>query len=32
MSPVGKRIVFSWIATDFIWGALLVYVLKREKR
>jgi hypothetical protein len=31
MSPLAKRIVFSWIATDFIWGALLVYVLKREK-
>jgi hypothetical protein len=31
MSPLAKRIVFSWIATDFIWGALLVYVLKREQ-
>jgi hypothetical protein len=31
MSPLAKRIVFSWIATDFIWGALLVYALKREK-
>jgi hypothetical protein len=31
MSPLAKRIVFSWIATDVIWGSLLIYVLKREK-
>ena len=31
MSPLAKRIVFSWVATDLIWGALLVYVLKRDK-
>jgi hypothetical protein len=31
MSPLAKRIVFSWIATDIIWGSLLIYVLKREK-
>jgi hypothetical protein len=32
MSPLAKRIVASWIATDFIWCALLVYVLKQEQR
>jgi hypothetical protein len=31
MSPVAKRIVMSWIATDVIWCALLIYVLKREQ-
>jgi hypothetical protein len=31
MSPLAKRIIASWIVTDFIWGALLVYVLKREQ-
>jgi hypothetical protein len=28
---LAKRIIASWIATDFIWGALLVYVLKQEQ-
>ena len=32
MSPLAKRIVVSWIATDVIWCALLIYVLKREQR
>jgi hypothetical protein len=31
MGPVSKRIVMAWIATDFIWCALLIYVLKREQ-
>jgi len=31
-SPIAKRIVFSWIATDVIWAALFIYVLKREER
>jgi hypothetical protein len=31
MSPLAKRILASWIATDFIWGALLIYVLKQEQ-
>jgi hypothetical protein len=30
MSPLAKRVIASWIATDLIWGALLVFVLKRE--
>ena len=32
VSPIAKRIVFSWIATDVIWAALFIYVLKREER
>ena len=33
MDAVSKRIVFSWIATDIVWCALLVYSLKKtEKR
>ena len=32
VSPVAKRIVFSWIASDVIWAALFIYVLKREER
>ena len=32
MSPLAKRIVFSWVATDLIWGSLLVYVLKRDEK
>jgi hypothetical protein len=31
MSPLARRVIASWIATDLIWGALLVYVLKREQ-
>ena len=30
MDPLSKRIVFSWIATDMIWCALLVYSLKQH--
>ena len=32
MSPLSKRIVFSWIATDIIWAALFIYVQKQEGR
>jgi hypothetical protein len=31
LSPLVKRIVFAWVATDLIWGALFAWVLKREK-
>ena len=31
MSPLAKRIVTCWIATDVIWCSLLVYVLKRDQ-
>jgi hypothetical protein len=31
MSPLARRIVFSWIATDIIWAALFIWVLKRER-
>jgi hypothetical protein len=31
MSPLAKRIVISWIATDVIWASLFIYVLKREQ-
>jgi hypothetical protein len=31
VSPLAKRIVISWIATDAIWASLLIYVLKREQ-
>jgi hypothetical protein len=31
MSPLAKRIVLSWIATDVIWASLFIYVLKREQ-
>jgi hypothetical protein len=31
MSPLAKRIVACWIATDVIWCSLLVWVLKREQ-
>jgi hypothetical protein len=31
MSPVAKRIMFAWIATDMIWASLFIYVLKREQ-
>jgi hypothetical protein len=31
MSPVSKRIVLSWIATDIIWAALFIYVERRSK-
>jgi hypothetical protein len=32
VSPLAKRIVFSWIATDVIWASLFIWVLKREQR
>jgi hypothetical protein len=31
MEPISKRIVLSWIATDVIWCALLVWMLKRQQ-
>ena len=31
MSPVAKRIVLSWIATDVIWASLFIYVSKRDQ-
>jgi hypothetical protein len=31
MSPLAKRVVISWIATDVIWASLFIYVLKREQ-
>lgn len=31
MDPLSKRIVLSWIATDFIWASLFIYVQKRQK-
>ena len=31
VSPLAKRIVLSWIATDMIWASLFIYVLKREQ-
>ena len=32
MDPLSKRIVFSWIATDIIWGALFIYVQKQNEK
>ena len=32
MDPLSKRIVFSWIATDAIWCALLIYSLKQHEK
>jgi len=31
MDPLAKRIVLSWIATDVIWAALFIWVLKRQQ-
>jgi hypothetical protein len=31
MTPLSKRIVMSWIATDVIWAALFIYAQKREQ-
>jgi hypothetical protein len=31
VSPLAKRIAFSWIVTDVIWASLFIYVLKREQ-
>jgi hypothetical protein len=30
MDPLSKRIVLSWIATDFIWATLFIYAQKRS--
>jgi hypothetical protein len=32
MSPLSKRIVLSWIATDIIWASLFIYVEKAQKK
>jgi hypothetical protein len=32
VSPLAKRIVFCWVATDVICASLFIYVLKREQR
>jgi hypothetical protein len=32
VDAVAKRIVLGWIVTDFIWGTLLVWYLKRLKQ
>ena len=31
MSPISKRIVMSWIATDIIYCSLFIYAEKRLK-
>jgi hypothetical protein len=31
VDAVAKRIVFAWIATDFIWAALFIWYLKRTQ-
>jgi hypothetical protein len=31
MSPLSKRTILSWIATDIIWASLFIYVEKRQK-
>jgi hypothetical protein len=31
MTPLSKRIVLSWIATDLIWATLFIWVQKREQ-
>ena len=31
MSPLSKRIVISWIATDIIWASLFIWVQKQEQ-
>ena len=30
MDALSKRIVFSWIATDIIWGALFIWVQRQS--
>jgi hypothetical protein len=30
VDSLSKRIVLSWIATDFIWAALFIYVQRRR--
>ena len=32
MSPLSKRIVISWIATDVIWASLFIWVQRREQK
>lgn len=32
MSPLSKRIVMSWIATDVIWASLFIWVQKHETK
>jgi hypothetical protein len=32
MDSLSKRIIFSWIATDFIWASLFIYVQKRNQK
>jgi hypothetical protein len=32
MSPLSKRIVASWIATDIIWASLFIHVEKRHEK
>jgi hypothetical protein len=31
MSPIAKRIVTCWIATDVVWCSLFVWVLRRKQ-
>jgi hypothetical protein len=31
VSPLSKRIVISWIATDVIWASLFIWVQRREQ-
>jgi hypothetical protein len=31
VSPLSKRLVLSWIASDVLWAALFIWVQKREK-
>jgi hypothetical protein len=30
VDALSKRIVFSWIATDIIWGALFIWVQRQS--
>jgi hypothetical protein len=32
VSPLSKRIVISWIATDVIWASLFIWVQRREQK
>jgi hypothetical protein len=31
MSPISKRIVMSWIATDIVWCSLFIFAEKQQK-
>jgi len=31
MSPISKRIVISWIATDILWCSLFIFAEKLQK-